>query len=75
MIWAIPRYWSTMPLHQRAIVLLFLVDRGLVKRTVRGGRRVFEPLPHAESWVENQPSLQPYLQADASSSCPLFGTS
>ena len=24
-------YWSTMPLHQRAIVLLFLVDRGLVE--------------------------------------------
>jgi len=49
-----------MPLHQRAIVLLFLVDRGLVNRTVRRGRRVFEPLPHAESWVESQPSLHPY---------------
>ena len=53
-------YWSTTPLHQRAIVLLFLVDRGLVDRSIRRGRRVFEPLPHAESWVESQPSLHPY---------------
>jgi hypothetical protein len=49
-------YWSTMPLHQRAV-------RGLVNRTVRRGRRIFEPLPHAESWVAQQPSLQPYYQA------------
>jgi len=55
-------YWSTMPLHQRSIVLLFLVDRGLVDRTIRRGRRVFEPLAHAESWVESQPSLHPYLK-------------
>lgn len=25
-------YWSAMPLHQRAIVLLFLVDRAVVER-------------------------------------------
>jgi hypothetical protein len=55
-------YWSTMPLHQRAIVLLVLVDRGVVERTVRRGRRVYEPLPHAESWVEGQPALRPYLE-------------
>ena len=55
-------YWSVMPLHQRAIVLLFLVDRGVVERTIRRGRRVFEPLAHAESWVESQPSLRPYLK-------------
>jgi hypothetical protein len=55
-------YWSEMPLHQRAIVLLFLVDRGVVERTVRRGRRVYEPLPHAESWVASQPSLRPYLR-------------
>jgi hypothetical protein len=55
-------YWSVMPLHQRAIVLLFLVDRGLVNRTVRRGRRVFDPLPHAESWVQSQSSLHPYLK-------------
>jgi hypothetical protein len=51
-----------MPLHQRAVVLLFLVDRGVVDRGIRRGRRVFEPLPHAESWVESQPSLRPYLR-------------
>ena len=56
------KYWSAMPLHQRAVVLLFLVDRGVVERGVRRGRRVFEPLPHAESWVESQPSLLPYLR-------------
>jgi hypothetical protein len=56
------KYWSTMPLHRRAIVVLFLVDRGVVERGMRKGRRVFEPLPHAESWVETQASLQPYLK-------------
>jgi hypothetical protein len=55
-------YWSAMPLHQRAIVLLFLVDRGVVERTIRRSRRVYEPLAHAESWVESQPSLRPYLK-------------
>ncbi len=55
-------YWSAVPLHQRAIVLLFLVDRGLVDRGSRRGRRVFVPQPHAEAWVESQPSLQPYLK-------------
>jgi hypothetical protein len=55
-------YWSTVPLHQRAIVLLFLVDRGLVDRSNRNGRRIFEPLPHAEAWVEGQPSLRPFLK-------------
>jgi hypothetical protein len=55
-------YWSAMPLHQRAIVLLVLVDRGVVERSVRRGRRVYEPLPHAESWVEGQPALRPYLK-------------
>jgi hypothetical protein len=56
------KYWSAMPLHQRAVVLLFLVDRGVVERGIRRGRRVFEPLPHAELWVESQPSLGPYLR-------------
>jgi hypothetical protein len=55
-------YWSTTPLPKRAIVLLFLVDRGIVNRTVRRGRRVFEPQPDAEAWVESQPSLHPYLK-------------
>jgi hypothetical protein len=56
------KYWSAMPLHQRAIVVLFLVDRGVVERGIRKGHRVFEPLPHAESWVESQPSLRPYAK-------------
>jgi hypothetical protein len=55
-------FWSTTHLRRRAIVLLFLVDRGVVERTIRRGRRVFEALPHAESWVASQPSLRPYLK-------------
>jgi hypothetical protein len=55
-------YWSAMPLHQRAVVLLFLVDRGLVERTIRRGRRVFEPLSYAEAWVESQRALRPYRE-------------
>jgi len=55
-------FWSSTPLDQRAGLLLFLVDRGIVDRTTRRGRRVFEPLPHAESWVESQPSFRPYLE-------------
>jgi hypothetical protein len=53
-------YWSAMPLDQRAVVVLFLVDRGVVARSIRGGRRVFEPLPHAEAWVGGQPRLRPF---------------
>ncbi len=53
-------FWSRSPLHQRAAVLLFLVDRGVVERTTRRGRRVYEPLAHAESWSEDQPSLRPF---------------
>ena len=54
------KFWSKAPLHQRAAVLLYLVDKGVVNRTIQRGRRVFEPLPHAESWVEAQSSLKPY---------------
>src|SRR5262249_39962726 len=53
-------FWSRSPLHQRAAVLLFLVDRGVVERTTRRGRRVYEPLAHAESWCHDQPSLRPH---------------
>ncbi len=53
-------FWSRAPLHQRAAVLLFLVDRGVVERTTRRGRRVYEPLAHAESWSADQPSLRPF---------------
>lgn len=54
-------YWSGVTLTHAAAVLLFLVDRGVVERTVRYGRRVFEPLPHAESWVSDQASLRRYV--------------
>jgi len=50
-------YWSDLPLFRRAGVLLFLVDQGVVERTTRNGRRIFEPLPHAESWVQSQKAL------------------
>jgi hypothetical protein len=56
-------FWSRSPLHQRAAVLLFLIDRGVVERTTRRGRRVYEPLAHAESWCDDQPSLRPYRGA------------
>lgn len=55
-------FWSELPLSERAAVLLFLVDRGVIERTTRRGRRIFEPLAHAETWVENQRSLQPYVK-------------
>lgn len=53
-------YWSKAPLARRVAVLLFLVDRGVVTRTVRSGRRVFEPAENAESWVLSQDALIPY---------------
>ncbi len=56
-------FWSRSPLHQRAAVLLFLVDRGVVERATRRGRRVYEPLAHAESWCDDQPPLRPYRGA------------
>ena len=54
-------YWSRAPLARRVAVLLFLVDRGVVRRNASHGRRVYEPLEHAEEWVASQPSLIPYL--------------
>jgi hypothetical protein len=54
------RYWSKAPLHQRAAVLLYLVDKGVVNRATHRGRRVFEPVTGAEEWVEGQSSLRPY---------------
>jgi hypothetical protein len=55
-------FWSESPLAERAAVLLFLVDRGVIERMTRRGRRVFEPLAHAESWVEDQPALRPFVK-------------
>jgi hypothetical protein len=54
-------FWSRVPLPRKAAILLFLVDKGVVLRSVRHGRRVFEPLAHAESWAANQPPLRPHL--------------
>jgi hypothetical protein len=51
-------FWSRKSLIRQAAVLLFFVDRGIVDRTHRQGRRVFEPLPHAEAWVLSQPTLR-----------------
>ena len=39
------------------------------------GRRVFEPLPHAESWVESQPSLRPLSERNARARRRAFATS
>jgi hypothetical protein len=34
----------------------------VVERTVRRGRRVLEPLPHAESWAAGQAPLRSYTK-------------
>jgi hypothetical protein len=54
-------YWSRAPLSRRVAVLLFLVDRGVVRRTATHGQRVYEPSECAEEWVSSQPALIPYL--------------
>jgi hypothetical protein len=54
-------YWSKAPLARRVAVLLFLVDRGVVRRIASHGRRVYDPIESAEEWVSSQPSLIPYL--------------
>lgn len=54
-------YWSKAPLARRVAVLLFLVDRGVVARTPRGGRIVFEVAEDAEAWAFAQSALVPYL--------------
>jgi len=60
-------HWSEVPLWHAAAVLLFLVDNGVVERSARHGKRVFEPLADAESWVERQASLRPFRRP--SSNC------
>jgi hypothetical protein len=54
-------FWSRAPLRRRVAVLLYLVDRGAVDRTLHQGRHVYEPTPGAETWAAAQPSLAPYL--------------
>jgi hypothetical protein len=55
-------FWREVPLWRTASVLLFLVDRGVVERSSRHGRRTYEPLPDAESWVAAQGPLRPYVK-------------
>ncbi len=55
-------YWSRVSLRRRLAVLLFLVDRGVVERSIRNGRHVYAPLPHAEDWVSRQAALRPFLK-------------
>jgi hypothetical protein len=55
-------HWSCVTLRHAAAILLFLVDKGVVARTTRHGRRTFEPLPHAESWISNQTPLRSYRE-------------
>jgi len=55
-------YWSRVSLRRRLAVLLHLVDRGVVDRAVRNGRRVFVAAPHAEAWVANEPPMRPFLK-------------
>ncbi|WP_165219031.1 hypothetical protein [Aquisphaera insulae] len=50
--------WGEVRLDHTAAILLFLVDKGVVERSIRHGRRVFEALPHAESWISQQPALR-----------------
>jgi hypothetical protein len=54
-------YWSKAPLGRRVAVLLFLVDRGVVRRVRSHGGIVYEPIAAAEEWVSAQPALIPYL--------------
>jgi len=55
-------HWSGVTLRHAAAILLFLVDKGVVTRTTRHGRRIFEPLPHAESWISDQAPLRSYME-------------
>jgi len=54
-------YWSKAPLARRVAVLLYLLDRGVVVRAARKGRRVYEAVDAAETWAAAQPALAPYL--------------
>lgn len=55
-------FWTRRSLSRRVAVLLYLVDRGVVERRAYRGRRVFQPIDDAETWVLAQPALAPYAQ-------------
>jgi hypothetical protein len=54
-------YWSKAPLARRVAVLLYLVDRGVVRRACHHGRVVYLPNDDAEAWATAQPALAAYL--------------
>jgi hypothetical protein len=53
-------FWSRQPLFRRALVLLYLVDRGVVTRRVVRGRPAYEVADHADAWIDSQTALAPY---------------
>jgi hypothetical protein len=54
-------YWSKAPLARRVALLLYLVDRGVVSRSIHQGRRTYEVTIDASAWAVSQPSLASYL--------------
>ena len=54
-------YWSKVPLARRVALLLYLVDQGVVTRSVDKGRATFDAPDNAVLWVTGQPSLASYL--------------
>ena len=67
-------YWSTMPLHQRAIVLLFLVDRGLVDANGPQRPAHFRAASSRRVLGGKTTILATRTTSPRSSSCPLFAT-
>jgi hypothetical protein len=54
-------FWCEFPLIYRAAVLLFLVDRGIVERRTRAGRRAYRPTTDAEHRILADVGHSPYL--------------
>jgi hypothetical protein len=54
-------FWSEAPLGLRGALLLFLIDRGLVVRSIRESRASFEVVDQAEAWVLSHFALSAYL--------------
>jgi hypothetical protein len=56
-------YWASAPLARRVAVLLYLLDRGAIVRSVRNGRATYQVAQEAEKWARTQAPLAPYLNA------------
>ena len=54
-------YWSKVPLARRVALLLYLVDRGVVTRSMSQGRVGYQARPDAAAWAAAQPSMASYL--------------